>query len=266
MNIMLLKLMFFTILQFISINLFSQLSNWNGKKCAVVLTYDDALNIHLDKVIPQLDSFKFKGTFYIIGSSPNVSRRINEWRMAASNGHELGNHTLNHPCDGSLPDRDWTKGETDLSRYSVLRATHEIKVCNTLLEAIDGKKERTFAYPCGDQKIHDTLYYEYSKNEFVCARGVQNGFLQPANVNLSDVNGFAEIGSTAQQMIDKVKAAEKAGSFIVFIFHGVGGEHHLNVALEEHQKLLEYLNQKEKDIWVATMVDLGKFIAEKQGN
>ncbi|MEO5581972.1 MAG: polysaccharide deacetylase family protein, partial [Saprospiraceae bacterium] len=42
--------------------------NWNGKKCAVVLTYDDALNIHLDKVIPQLNSYNFKGTFYLIGS------------------------------------------------------------------------------------------------------------------------------------------------------------------------------------------------------
>lgn len=235
---------------------------WNGKKCAVVLTYDDALNIHLDKVIPELNSYGFKGTFYLIGSSPNVANRIKEWRTAAAQGHELGNHTLNHPCDGTLPDRDWTKGETDLARYSVLRATHEIKVCNTLLEAIDGLKERTFAYPCGDLRIRDTLYYEYSKNEFVGARGVENGYLLPKDVDLNNVNGFAEIGSTAEQMIAKVKAAEDAGSFIVFIFHGVGGEHPLNIESEEHKKLLEYLKKKEEDIWVATMVDVARLIKE----
>ena len=30
---------------------------WNGKKCAVVLTYDDAINEHLDNAIPVLKSF-----------------------------------------------------------------------------------------------------------------------------------------------------------------------------------------------------------------
>ncbi len=236
--------------------------NWNGKKCAVVLTYDDALNVHLDKVIPQLNAYNFKGTFYLIGSSPNVANRINEWRAAAAQGHELGNHTLNHPCDGSMPGREWTKGESDLTRYSVQRATHEIKICNTLLEAIDGKKERTFAYPCGDLKIRDTLFYKYSENEFACARGVETGYLPMEKVDLSNVNAFIVINSTAEEMIAQVVNAEKAGSFIVFLFHGVGGEHHMNVELEEHRKLLEYLKNKEKDIWVATMVDVAKYISE----
>jgi len=29
---------------------------WNGKECAVVLTYDDAIDIDLDNVVPALDS------------------------------------------------------------------------------------------------------------------------------------------------------------------------------------------------------------------
>lgn len=29
---------------------------WQTKKCAVVLTYDDALNVHLDNVVPLLVS------------------------------------------------------------------------------------------------------------------------------------------------------------------------------------------------------------------
>ena len=28
--------------------------DWNGKKCAVVLTYDDALNVHLNNAIVAL--------------------------------------------------------------------------------------------------------------------------------------------------------------------------------------------------------------------
>ena len=236
--------------------------NWNGKKCAVVLTYDDALNIHLDKVIPMLNSYQFKGTFYLIGSSPVVSQRIEEWRTAAKQGHELGNHTLNHPCDGSLPGREFVTPETDLSKYTVARAVKETKITNTLLKAIDGKNERTFAYPCGDLTIKDTLYYNFLKTDFVAARGVSSGHLNVKDVDLSNVNSFFQNGSTAEQMIAQVEEAEKKGSFIVFLFHGVGGEHSLNINLEEHRKLLEYLKKRKKDIWVAPMVDVAKYIKE----
>src|SRR4051812_42405939 len=75
-------------------------TTWNGKSCAVVLTYDDAIDIDLDHVVPALDSQKLKGTFYLIGSSGIMNTRMNEWRNAAKKGHELANHTLFHPCAG----------------------------------------------------------------------------------------------------------------------------------------------------------------------
>jgi sialate O-acetylesterase len=82
------------ILVFLSVlgNCFGQ---WKNRKCAVVLTYDDALNVHLDKVIPALDSLAMKGTFYLSAFYPGCKSRIADWR-AASKGHELGNHTLFH--------------------------------------------------------------------------------------------------------------------------------------------------------------------------
>jgi peptidoglycan-N-acetylglucosamine deacetylase len=122
-----------------------QIDQWNGKQCAVVLTYDDALNVHFDNVIPCLDSAGLKGTFYVIGESPVLANRMVEWRLAANQGHELGNHSLTHPCDGRLEGRSWVTPENDLSTYSVARAVKEIRVTNTLLQAIDGKTERTFA-------------------------------------------------------------------------------------------------------------------------
>ncbi len=70
------------------------------KKCAVSLTYDDALNINLDKIIPALDSVKLKGTFYLIASSKAFTNRLKEWKVAANHVHELANHTLFHPCTG----------------------------------------------------------------------------------------------------------------------------------------------------------------------
>src|SRR5688572_20806501 len=71
---------------------------WNGRRCAVVLTYDDALNVHLDNVVPILDSLSFRATFYLSGYSKGCRERLADWRVAATAGHELANHSLFHPC------------------------------------------------------------------------------------------------------------------------------------------------------------------------
>src|ERR1700733_4528236 len=92
-------------LSFVSL---AQNSNaWNNKKCAVVLTYDDALNVHLDNAIPLLDSLGFKGTFYLSGYFPGFRDRIKDWEKASSKGQELANHTLFHPCIGNRSGREW---------------------------------------------------------------------------------------------------------------------------------------------------------------
>src|SRR5262245_64846761 len=82
---------------------------WHGKTCAVSLTYDDALNVHLDNAIPILDSLGLRGTFYLSGYFPAFRERVADWKAAAAKGHELGNHTLFHPCTGKLPGREWVK-------------------------------------------------------------------------------------------------------------------------------------------------------------
>src|SRR3954471_1640319 len=91
---------------------------WQGKKCAVVLTYDDALNVHLDNAIPVLDSLGLKATFYLSAYLPGCRRRIDDWKKAAAKGCELGNHTLFHPCIGNMSGREWVKPEVDMSKYT----------------------------------------------------------------------------------------------------------------------------------------------------
>ncbi|MDB5136660.1 MAG: Polysaccharide deacetylase [Mucilaginibacter sp.] len=237
---------------------------WNNKQCAVVLTYDDAIDIDLDNVIPALDSLGLKGTFYLIGSSPVISKRLNEWRLAAKHGHELGNHSLFHPCDGSLPDRSWVPADGDLSKYTVDRAVKEIRATNTLLKAIDGKAIRTFAYPCGDRNIGNVYFYNQLKNEFAGARGVTAGLQSAAEVKLDNIDCYAINGQSAEYMINLVKQAQQSHTLLVFLFHGVGGGHNLNVGLKEHSQLLHYLKAHEKDIWIAPMVDVAEKIETLQ--
>ncbi|MDB5025437.1 MAG: Polysaccharide deacetylase [Mucilaginibacter sp.] len=237
---------------------------WNNKPCAVVLTYDDAIDADLDNAIPALDSLKLKGTFYLIGSSEVVNKRMAAWRLAAKHGHELGNHTLFHPCDGGPGDRSFVTAEVDLRKYTVGRAVNEIRATNILLKAIDGKSKRTFAYPCGDRNIGEVYFYDMLKNDFVAARGTDDGMQTATQVKLDNINCYAINGQSAEYMINLVKKAQQTHTLVVFLFHGVGGGHDLNVGLTDHSQLLHYLKAHEKEIWIAPMVDVAEKIKDIQ--
>ena len=236
---------------------------WGGKQCAVALTYDDALGVHLDKVITSLDSFGFTGTFYIYGNTHSFKARLKEWKYAASKGNELGNHTLFHPCNGKTEGNNWVKPEYDLNTYTVKRLTDEIKLANTLLEAIDGKKKRTFAYPCGSKIVTDTLYMNLLQKDFIAARGTTPGMNYINKVDLFDIKTFGIEDGSAETLIKLAKKAEKEHALLVIMFHGIGGEHGINISLEEHNKFLKYLNKNKQDLWVAPLIEIVEYIKQR---
>lgn len=239
---------------------------WNHKKCAVVLTYDDGLNVHLDNVIPLLDSLNLKGTFYVPGNVEPLSKRLNEWRQAAAKGHEIGNHTLFHGCIKSA-DRPWVKPYYDLNKYDAQQIIDELTVANTLLQAVDGKTKRTFAYACGDQLVDTNFrFMDKMKNDFVGARTVESKMQKINEIDVYYIGSYMIMGQTGEQLIDLVKQATKSNSLLVFLFHGVGGEHNINVSLEAHRELLKFLKQNEKDIWVAPFIDVCEYVTKYNGS
>lgn len=233
-----------------------------GKKAAVCLTYDDGLDCHLDVAVPALDKYGFKGTFYCTGSSSSLNRRVKDWRSIAGNGHELGNHTLFHPCDG---DRfDWVKPEYNLNAYTLEQLMSELRTANTLLEAVDGNLERSFAYTCTNYTIKGVSFIDSVRTLFPSARGQG-----PVPENMKDVDlyympswGVSDPG--AEELIAFVKEAEKKGTIAVFMFHSVGGGY-LNVSAEAHEALLFYLAENRESIWTDTFLEVTDYISLKAG-
>ena len=115
----------------------------DGARAAVSLSYDDALPSQLDNAIPALDRHGLKGTFYLILSAESVRTRMDDWRAAARNGHELGNHSLFHPCSAKGADRAWVTPDNDLDATTVAQMRAQLIVASTMLQAIDGEHERT---------------------------------------------------------------------------------------------------------------------------
>ena len=97
---------------------------WNGHDAAISWTFDDAFASHLDRVVPSLDALGRPATF-----SPTCSlvlADVERWR-AASERHEIANHTMTHAVAG--PDTD----------------PAEITECHDLLVEEIGVESRTFA-------------------------------------------------------------------------------------------------------------------------
>jgi sialate O-acetylesterase len=136
---------------------------------------------------------------------------------------------------------------------------------NIFLQALDGKTERTFAFPCSDMKIGDTAYIDSLRNDFVAARAVREEMHTIDKVDLYNIDCYAMNNATGDQMITLVKQAMQTNTLLVFLFHGVGGEHAINVSLEAHRTLVNYLKQNEKDIWMVPMIDVAKYIKAYQG-
>lgn len=246
------------------LNVFSQTpATWKGKQCAVVLTYDDGLNVDLTNAIPALDSVGLKGTFYISDYFNGLNAQIFGWRKAAEEGHELANHSVWHPCEGGRTGREFVK-DYDLRFYTIKRMADELRTMNNILKAIDGKTKRTFAYPCGDTKIHDTSYIDPLRNEFIAARGIKAEMLPIDKIDLYNIGCYLVNGQTGDQLIDLVKKAMTTHTLLVFLFHGVGGEHSLNVSLDAHSKLLHFLKQNKKNIWIAPMIEVAEYIEKYQ--
>jgi peptidoglycan/xylan/chitin deacetylase (PgdA/CDA1 family) len=234
----------------------AQSGEWKGKKCAVVLTYDDALNVHLDNAIPALDSVGLKGTFYLSVYSPGCSKRIEDWRKAAARGHELANHTLYHPCNSNKPGRSWVTPDQALEKYSMARIVKEIRMTNVFLEAIDGKTKRTFAYPCGEKSVGDSSYVDKIKSDFIAARGVTKEMATSKTIDYYNVGAYGISGESGQQLIAIVKEAMAKNMLVVFLFHGVGGEHGANVDLKAHSQLVHFLKEHQKEIWTTTFLEV----------
>lgn len=262
------KLVFTLLLGIQSVLAFSQKSiTWpNGAKAAICLTYDDGLPSHINTVAPMLEQYDFKGTFFPTLSSPSIRNNMAEWRALAAAGHELGNHTLYHPCQKSLDGMDWVPAHHNLDEYSLEKIYEEIQMANTFLQALDSLKQRTFAYPCSNfhadgEDYSDSLYrYVTAARD---AYDIPNKLPSPAGMDLYHVPSWAPNNHGAHFLIAYVDTIIQNETLSTITFHGVGAEH-LQVSKQAHEELLKYLDSKRDEIWVTTFKEATDYLRQFQ--
>lgn len=238
----------------------------NGAHAAVALSYDDTLPCHHELVAPALEQHGLRGTFY----APIRGDLINNtdaWRDLARRGHELGNHTLFHPCrrEAASPD-SWIEDWNNLLHFDARRLRNELLVASFVLHLIDGRTERTYGNTCH----HVLIGPEENKQRiepilaelFVAARGeCTNRPTDPRSADLANLGTIAADGKKFPDWRASVEEALATGGLALFTFHGVGaGYQRIQVDEGEHAQLLSYLRDNQDRIWTAPVIEIARWL------
>jgi hypothetical protein len=237
---------------------YAQPGAWpGGRQAAIALTYDDALRSQLDNAIPQLNAARLKGTIFLTGRE--IGEAWPRWRAAAAAGHELGNHTINHPCARGtyeMPEQYTSEA------YSVATILTEIGVMNTLLEALDGRAKHAFATPCV-QNLAGGEDYLGPLQQARSVGHIRDHRAMPGPTDAPPVFVQSFENASGADMIAWVEEVRRAGGAGIVVFHGVGGDH-IPVSADAHRDLLAHLRANRGTIWTATYSDVMDAIAAQR--
>src|SRR6266702_6124885 len=193
----------------------------NGRRAAVSLSFDDARVSQIDTGLALLKRQLVKVTFFV--QPENVRKRLEGWKKAVADGHEIGNHSKSHPCTGNYA----FSRRNALEDYTLEMMATQLDGANAEIQDLLGVKPRTFAYPCGQKFVGRGLdvrsYVPLVAERFLVGRGyLDESANDPAVCDLAEAMGTPFDGMDFSQMKPLVDAAIKEGRWVIFVGHEIG--------------------------------------------
>lgn len=231
----------------------------HGKRAALSLSFDDARLSQMDRGIPLLDKHGVKATFYVTVNS--MHRRLDGWKRAVANGHEVGNHTLTHPCSGNF---GWSQ-DAALENYTLARMEADIAKSNEEIQQSLGVKTTTFAFPCGQkfvgrgEKTHS--YVPLIAQHFVAGRGFRDESTNdPMFCDLAQLCGQDSDDQPFEQLKPWLDDAVKNGRWTIFVSHEVGDTVCQAMLPEVLETICRYAKDPANGIWIDTVANLAMHV------
>ena len=233
-----------------------------GKKAAISLSFDDARESQVLRGTDLLDQFGVKATFFVVPSA--VEKQLNGWKKAVANGHEIGNHSLNHPCTGNF---SWSRSHA-LEDYTLKMMKSELEKCNKRVQELLSVTPSVFAYPCGQKFVGKGLntksYVPLVSKMFLLGRGwMDEAANDPGYCNFAQLTGIEMDGKNFDEILPLINDAVKNGTWLVLAGHEMGDEGPQTTRLTMLKQLAEYVQNPANGIWIAPMGTVAKYIQEK---
>jgi len=231
----------------------------NGKRAAVSITFDDARTSQVDSGTALLDKYGVKATFFVVPAT--VEDRLDGWKKVVANGHEIGNHTINHPCTGNF---SWS-AKNALENYSLDDMRDELIECNKRIKELLGVESEVFAYPCGQKFIgRDTStksYVPLVAKMFIVGRGWRDEAMNnPDFCDLAQVSGIEMDGKNFDEILPLIEEVRRTGQWLILAGHEMGDSGVQTTRLKMLKQLIEYVQDPANGIWIAPVGTVAKYI------
>ena len=235
----------------------------DGKQIAVSLTFDDARASQVDVGTALLNQYGVKATFVVVPSS--VGKRLDGWKKAVADGHEIGNHTLSHPCSGNF---SGSKNKA-LENYTIKQMRNDLVDANKQIEKLLGVRPKVFAYPCGStfvgRGINTKSYVPLIADLFLAGRGwLDEGPNDPTFCDFAQLTGMEMDEKDFDQILLLLENAKKTGAWLVLAGHEMGDSGNQTTRLSMLKKLIEYAQDPANKIWIAPMGTVAKYIQDQK--
>ena len=234
-----------------------------GKRAAVSLTWDDARTSQVDAGLAVLKKAGVKATFYV--QAPNVEKRLEGWKQAVADGHEIGSHTVTHPCTGNYP----FSRNNALEDYDLNKMAEQLDENNRRIHALLGVTPKDFAYPCGLKFVGrgslTKSYVSLIAERFLSGRGyLDETPNDPAFVDLAQAMGTPLDDLDFDHTKKLVEDAAKNGSWIIFVGHDMGARGYQTTDLDALARLCAYLKDPANGIWIGTVEQIASYVRDHQ--
>lgn len=235
----------------------------NGAKIALSLTFDDGRDSQVEFAVPLLDSFDVKATFYPLPEA--VGEQLEGWKRAVASGHEIGNHTVGHPCTGNFA---WTRYDgVVLESYDLDSIRDEMIRANEQIESMLGVTPVSFAYPCGQIYVgrgSETMSYVPIVAEVFKTgrRWLDETSNAPEHYDRSQIMARRMDGEDFDSILRLIERTKRQENWLVLAGHGVGEQPRWGTDLQMLRELLAYAQDPANGVWIAPMKDVVAYIDE----
>ena len=236
-----------------------------AKRAAISLSFDDARLSQADRGLPILDTYGVKATFYV--SLRSLQQRLPTWKKAVANGHEIGNHTLTHPCSGNFG----FSRDRALENYTLKKMKRELNESNAAIEHLLGVTPGTFAYPCGQKFVGRgptvKSYIPLVARKFIAGRGAYNEIANdPAFCDMAQVTGLELDGLDFKQVKKLIDVAAADGRWLIFFAHEIGEPARQTVTPSTLEALCRYAQDPDNELWIDTVQAIGEYILKQRAD
>jgi peptidoglycan-N-acetylglucosamine deacetylase len=242
-----------------------QTIHWpQGKRAAISLTFDDGRASQIDHGVPILDKYGVKATFYVLIDP--MKKRLADWKKVAAGGHEIGNHSLTHPCSGNFP----FSREKALENYTLDQMQTELVQANDTIEQLLGVRPVSFAYPCGQKFVgrgrNVKSYVPLVAEEFLTGRGWMDEWANdPAFCDMAQLMAVELDGKTFEQVKQIMDRTLADGGWLIFCGHDIGDGGRQTTLVSTLRALCEYAQDPANGIWLDNVETVARYVLEQRG-